>query len=100
MKLANLAQKYSAIGEKPVGAETDEYYPSLYFDEKQMDAMEIDNPRVGTEMVMTANVRVSNVSESKNGSRSVSFEIIEAGLSAKEDKPDAASILFPNDRKA
>lgn len=97
MKLASLAQKYSDMDDpKPVGAETDEYYPSLYFNEKQMDALEIDNPRVGTEMTMTATVRVSSVSESKNGSRSVCFEIIEAGVQPKQKEPDAATVLFPN----
>lgn len=95
-KLVSLKQKYSDIGKKPVGAETDEYYPCLYLDEKQMDALKIETPRVGTELRMEAMVRVSNISESKNGSRSMSFEIISAGFEPKEEKPDAASVLFPN----
>lgn len=99
MKLASLKQKYSELGSKPEGAETDEYYPSLYLDEKQIDAMGIDMVRVGTLMTMTATVRVSSVSESKNGSRSMSLEIIEAGMEPKEKEPDAASILFPNEGK-
>ena len=95
--MKSLAQKYSDLSDpKPVGADSDEYYPSLYFDEKQMDALGLGNERVGTEMMMTALLRVSNVSESKNGARSLSVEIIEAEVKPKEKKPDAASILFPN----
>jgi hypothetical protein len=95
-KLTSLAQKYGDWDKPPVGADSDEYYPSLCLNEKQMDAMGVDNLRVGTEMTMTATVRVSNVSESKNGSRSMSFEILDAALDPKEKKPDAATVLFPN----
>lgn len=95
MKLASLKQKYGDLS-KPTGAESDEYYPSLYLDEKQLEAMGVNSERVGTELTMTATVRVSSVSESKAGSRNMSFEIIEAGMSPKEKKPDPASILFPN----
>ena len=95
MKLASLKQKYSDI-EKRVGADTDEYYPSLYLDEKQLDAMGVDAARVGTEMQMTALVRVSSVNDSKNGQRSMSFEVLEAAFAPKETKPDASTILFPN----
>ncbi|SDL07315.1 hypothetical protein SAMN05428953_12653 [Mesorhizobium muleiense] len=95
MKLTSLKRKYSELS-KPIGAETDEYYPSLYLDEKQMEGLDVDSARVGTEMTMTATVRVSSLSESKNGSRSMSFEIVEAGFEPKEKKPDAASVLFPN----
>ena len=99
MKLASLKQKYSEIGDKPVGADSDEYYPSLYLDEKQIDAMGLDAARVGTLMTMTATVRVSSMSESKNGARSMSFEIIEAGMEPQKKEPEAASILFPNEGK-
>lgn len=95
MKLTSLAQKYSDL-DKPVGAETDEYYPSLYLDEKQMKALGVDAARVGTDMTMVATVRVSSMSESKNGAQNMSLEIIEAALKPKEKEPDAASILFPN----
>jgi hypothetical protein len=93
MKLASLKQKYSELS-KPIGAETDEYYPSLYLDEKQLETMGIDAARVGTEMTMVACVRVSSVSDSKNGSRSMSFEIIEAGFGPKEKETDHASVLY------
>jgi hypothetical protein len=96
MKLASLRQKYSDL-DKSVGASTDEYYPSLHLDEKQMDALGEGNPRVGIEMQMIATVRVSHVSESKNGARSMTVEILEAGFEPKEKKPDAASVLFPNE---
>lgn len=95
MKLASLKQKYSEM-DKPAGASTDEYYPCLYLDGKQIEAMGIDAARVGTDMQMVATVRVSSVSESKDGHRSMSFEIVEAAISPKEKKPDDASILFPN----
>lgn len=97
MKMGSLKQKYSDLASpKPVGADSDEYYPSLYLDEKQMDAMGVDVAKVGTEMTMMATVRVASLSDSKNGARSMSLEIIEAGVEPKEKKPEAASILFPN----
>jgi hypothetical protein len=95
MKLSSLKQKYSDLS-KPVGAESDEYYPSLYLDEKQLEAMGVNSERVGTELTMTATVRVSSVSESKSGSRSMSFEIVEAAMSPKSKDKDAAAVLFPN----
>ena len=94
MKLASLKQSYSELS-KPVDASSDEYYPSLHLDEKQLDGMGVDNARVGSEMTMIATVRVSNVSDSKNGSRSMSFEVIEAGIKPKDEQKDAASVLFP-----
>ncbi|QND53461.1 hypothetical protein HB779_17380 [Phyllobacterium sp. 628] len=97
MKMTSLAKKYSDLAEtKPSGADTDEYFPTLYFDEAQMDALGIDTAKVGTDMSMVAIVRVSSVSDSKNGSRSIGFEIIEAAIKPKER--DAASILFPNEK--
>lgn len=98
MKLASLKQKWSEL-DKPAGADSDEYYPSLYFDEKQIDAMGIDTVRVGTLLTMTATVRVSSMSESKNGARSMSLEIIEAGMEPKSKDPEPASVLFPNEGK-
>lgn len=98
MKLASLKQKYSDLeSAKPAGAETDEYYPTIYLEEKQLEALDLDNQRVGTELQMIATVRVSRVSESKSGDRSMSVEIIEAAMSAKEDDADAAKTLFPNE---
>lgn len=95
-KLVSLKQKYSDWDKPPVGADSDEYYPSLCLNEKQMDGLRIDNPRVGVELRMEAIARVSNISESKNGARSMSFEILSVGFEPKEEKPDAASVLFPN----
>lgn len=96
MKLVSLKQKYSEMSAPKSGSDNDEYFPNLYLEEKQIEAMNIDTARVGTEMQMIATVRVSSVSDSKGGSRSMSFEIIEAAVSPKETKQDAASILFPN----
>lgn len=96
-KLTSLKQKYSDMAkDRPSGADSDEYYPCLYLDEKQMEAMGIDVAKVGTEMSMVATVRVSSVSDSKGGGRSISFEIIEAAIEPKKKDPDAASVLFPN----
>lgn len=95
MKLASLKQKYSDM-DKPSDVSSDEYYPSLYLDGKQIDAMGVETAKVGTEMTMTATVRVSSLNQSKNGQSSMSFEIIEAGIEPKEKKPDPASVLFPN----
>lgn len=95
MKLTSLKQSYKEWSE-PAHTDRDEYYPSIYLDENTLDAMKVDNVRVGTEMTMVATVRVSSVNESKNGARSMSFEFLEANLSPKEEKPDPASILFPN----
>lgn len=94
-KLTSLKQSYDEWS-KPAGVDTDEYYPSLYLDEKTLDQMGVENVRVGTEMTMVSTVRVSSVNESKNGQRSMSFELLEASVSPKAEDKDAASILFPN----
>ena len=94
-KLSSLKQSYKDWSE-PTKATTDEYYPSLYLEGKSLDAMDLGNIRAGTELTMVATVRVSSSSDSANGSRSMSFEILEAAMSPKSDEKDAASILFPN----
>jgi hypothetical protein len=94
-KLTSLKQDYKEWSE-PVGVDKDEYYPSIYFDENTLDQLGLNNPRVGTEMTMVSTVRISSTSESSNGQRSMSIEILEAALSPKEEEKDAASILFPN----
>jgi len=99
MKLVSLKQNYNDDAPKPSDAISDDYYPGLFLGEKQLEALGIDVQRVGVEMTMTASVRVSNVSESKGGARSMSFEIIEAAFSPKEPEKDAASVLFPNEKK-
>lgn len=96
MKLTSLKQSYKEWSEPQAGVDRDEYYPSIYFDENTLEAMGVDNARVGTEMMMIATVRVSNVSEAKNGARSMSFELIEAAMKPKEEETDHASVLFPN----
>lgn len=95
MKMTSLKQTYKEWNDAPAPAEKDEYYPSLYLDENSLDAMGLDNPKVGTEMKMVATVRVSSTSQSSNGNRSMSFEILEANI-ADEKADNAASILFPN----
>jgi hypothetical protein len=96
-KMVSLAKKFD--GPSTACCESDsEYYPSLYLDKKQIDALDLDNARVGTEMMMLAKVRVSSMSESKDGHRSMSFEIVEACINPKEaDAGKAASVLYPDD---
>lgn len=96
MALTSLVQKYGDY-DKPSGSHSDEYFPSLHFDKKLLDALEIESARVGAEFTMVATIRVSNLSESESG-RSMSFEIREASVSAKDKKADASSVLFPNDK--
>lgn len=100
MNLVSLKQKYSDIGKPSATASSDEYFPSLFLERKQAEAVfaEIGGIRVGEEMQMVANVRISSLSESKDGSRSVSFEIIEAGFAPKEKKDEPASLIYPNDK--
>lgn len=95
MKLHSLKQSFKEWDE-PKPPEKDEYYPSLYLDERTLEAMNIDSARVGTEMTMISTVRISSVNESKGGQRSMSFEIIEAAVTPKEEKPAPETVLFPN----
>lgn len=97
MKLTSLGQKYSDVEASYAEGKDGEYFPSLYLTEKQIDTLGIENARVGTEMTMISTVRLSSLSESKDGSRSMSFEIVEAAIMPKQDKAEASSILFPND---
>lgn len=96
MKLASLKQSYKEWSEPNAGADRDEYYPNFHLDERSLDAMDLDNVKAGTELTMVATVRVSSVSDNKNGSRSMSFEVIEAAMEPKKKDPEPASILFPN----
>lgn len=97
MAMASLKESYKEISE-PRGVDRDEYYPTIYLSEGQLDAMGLKNERVGTEMVFVANVRVASVSDNKNGARSMSFEILAGEMKPKEEKADAASVLFPNEK--
>jgi hypothetical protein len=94
-KLASLKQSYKEWSE-PSKPDSDEYYPSLYLDEKTLDAMGLETARVGAEMTMVSTIRVSSVSDTKGGQRSMSFELLEAAISPKQEEKDAASILFPH----
>lgn len=94
MKMVSLGQKYD--GPETVASGGGEYFPNLYLDKKQIDALDLDNARVGTDMQMIAKARVASISESKDGHRSMSFEIVEACIKPEEAKADAAKTLFPN----
>ncbi len=95
MKLASLKHSYKDMVSPP-DADQDEYYPSICLDEDSMKAMGIKIMPVGTEMKFVANVRVSSVSDSKNGMSSISLEFIEAAVEPKDKQADAATVLFPN----
>lgn len=96
MTMTSLKQKYSETYPSPSGSDDDEYFPSLHLEGKKLDELGVGSARVGDEMIMVATVRVSSMSESKGGSRSMSFEIIEAEIKPKDKQADAASVLFPN----
>jgi len=98
MKLASLKQKYSDIGKEPLSNDVDEFYPTIYFDGPLLEKMGVEIDRVGTEMKLVATVRIASVSESKSGSRSMSVELVAAAMGSKDEAPDKAGILFPNDR--
>lgn len=74
-----------------------EHYPSIYIEGKSLDELGVGNPKVGTEMTMVSTVRVSSVSARADGTRSMSLEILEAGLKLKDEPRDPARTLFPNE---
>lgn len=94
MKMVSLGQKYD--GPETVASGGGEYFPNLYLDKKQIEALELGADRVGAEMMMIAKVKLSSISESQGGHRSMSFDIVEACFKPKEEDKDHSSILFPN----
>ncbi len=96
MKLVSLEQKYSTeLTSSPEGKSG--YCPSIYLDAKMIEALGIGKARAGDEMKMVANVKVSNLSESDGGYRSITLEIEEAALAPKEAQKSASSIIYPDD---
>lgn len=96
MKLNSLKKTRADMETSVVaGGEEDEFYPSLYLDGKQVEAMGLDGARVGAEMVMMAKVRVASVSENRGGMKSASVEVLEAATKPASDDDDA-SVMFPN----
>lgn len=93
MKMQSLKQKYSELS-KPVGADSDEYYQSIYFDENQMKAMGLERARVGDDLMLCFKARVSSTSESKNGSASISLELIEGAIEEEDKNERAATVLY------
>lgn len=93
-KMVSLAQKYDSPSSVCCDS-ADEYFPSAYLDKKQIDALELGRVRVGDEMTMLATVRLSSLSESKDGHRNMTLEIVEATIKPKAEKTDAASVLYP-----
>lgn len=95
-KMVSLGQKYDGPSTACCDSSS-EYFPSLYLDKKQIDELDVDRARVGDEFTMLATVRLSSLSESKDGHRNMSFEITEAALKPKTESKDASTVLFPND---
>jgi hypothetical protein len=93
MQLASLKESSSDYS-KPIGAETDEFYPTIYLNEKQIKSLKAERHKVGDELTFIAKVRVASTSETKNGSSSLSMELIEGAL---HGEPDAVKILYSDD---
>lgn len=97
--MKSLKQTYDTeVCAKPEGDR--DYYPTLYLDGKQIDALGVDRARVDDELMLTLAVRVASTSETKGGSRSLTLEAIEGEAKPKAGARDASSVLFPNERRA
>jgi len=96
MKLTSLAQNYGEYDRPSVVDEA--YYPTIYLDSKQIEAMGLDAFKVMDNLSMMATVRICNKNEGKSG-MSITLEILEAGVEASTKKPAAETILFPDDAK-
>lgn len=93
MKMTDLGQKWdepSVVTEDEGG----KYYPTIYLGKKQMKAAGLGGREVGSEMLMTAKVRVRSISDSVSGGGSMDLEIVEAAFGDVPDKGDTATILY------
>lgn len=93
-KMVSLGRRYD--GPEATGT-SEESFPSIYLEGKQIEALGLDAARVGSEMTMVAKVRVSSLSQYKGGEGSMSIEVIEAMIKPVDTDTDAASVLFPNE---
>lgn len=92
-KMVSLGRRYD--GPEASGT-SEESFPSIYLEGKQIEALGLDAARVGAELTMVAKVRVSSLSRYKGGEGSMSIEVIEAMM--QTDK-SGASIMFPDEGK-
>lgn len=91
-KMVSLKQTWDDL-DKPSEATSNDYYPSLYLDEKQVKALGLQNARVGTDMILVAKIHVTSLSESERGGKkthSVSVELREARTEAVETDHEKA----------
>ena len=95
-KMVSLGRRYDGPESSGVSEES---FPSIYLEGKQIAAMGLDAARVGSEMTMIAKVRVASLSQYKGGEGSMSLEVIEAMMTPVEPETDAASILFGSEGK-
>lgn len=101
MQLKDMARKpETALEAAPETRTPKEYYPhSLYLHGEDVEKLDLDNAKVGQEMLLTARVAVVGVSMSQNdrgrNSKSVTLEIREAGVEApKRSDDEKASRLY------
>ena len=95
-KMVSLGRRYD--GPEASGT-SEESFPSIYLEGKQIEALGLDTARVGSELTMVAKVRVASLSQYKGGEGSMSIEVIEAMMKPVDPDTDAASVLFPNEGK-
>ena len=95
-KMVSLGRRYDGPESSGVSEES---FPSIYLEGKQIEALGLDMARVGSELTMVAKVRVASLSQYKGGEGSMSIEVIEAMIKPIEPETDAASALFPSEGK-
>ena len=95
-----------SLKEKPIEPRTEvdtsppEFFPSLFFDERQTSALGLADSKPGKEMVMMAKIRVASVNARKTKDGGVkttaSIDVIEAAIEKPSEK-DVAEKLFGSD---
>lgn len=93
MKMTDLGQKWDEPSVVTEGGD-EKYYPTIYLNKKQMKAAGLGGSEVGSEMLMTAKVRVRSISDSFTGGGSMDLEIIEASFGEVPSKTDSVTVLY------
>ena len=96
MKMTDLGQKWDELSVVTEGGD-EKYYPTIYLGKKQMKAAGLAGSEVGTELLMTAKVRIRSISDSVTGGGSMDLELIEAAFGEVPSNKDTASILYGKD---
>jgi hypothetical protein len=77
---------------------SEDYYPSVYLSDSVVEDLGLEDAKVGEDMYLTANIRISHksVSDSRGEKRlSVTLELREGKVSpAPSDAKDPGSILY------